>query len=172
MIQPGARFPNEQVGRAVHWYFNGLSYRAVAQEVAKVFGTDSPNRTSVSSWVQEYSRAAANALRHHRIGTGEKWLVEAFDVRLAGRDHYLWNVMDRESHYLLVSYLTNEWSVRVVTSVMERAEAAAVSLPETGVAYQDYSDVFWLLSKDDARISRYFVEVNICQGRSENVPEQ
>ena len=144
-----------QVGSALQWYFDGLSYRNVSLKVAEVFKTKPPDRSAVCNWVQLYSRTAAEALRDHRADTRGAWLVASEYVKICGRDFYLLNVMDFDSHYLLVSFLTEEWSGRLKAQIMERAEAAAFKLPKSIVG--DRSDqIAWLLYKDDPRFDRYF----------------
>ena len=155
LFRPGGRFPNVQVGSALQWYFDGLSYRDVSLKVAEVFDTKPPDRSTVFNWVQLYSRAAAEALRDHQADTRGAWLVASENVRICGRDFYLLNVMDFDSHYLLVSFLTEEWRGRLKAPIMERAEAAAFKLPES--IDVDHSDrVVWLLHDYDTRIVRYF----------------
>ena len=156
LFRPGGRFPNVQVGSALQWYFDGLSYRDVSLKVAEVFKTKPPDRSTVFNWVQLYSRAAAEALRDHRADTGGVRLVAGEYVKINGRHFRLWNVIDLDSHYLLISYLTEEWSEHVTAEVMERAEGAAVNLPESIVV--DRSDQpIWPLHKDDTRLDRYLV---------------
>ena len=154
LFRPGGRFPNVQVGSALQWYFDGLSYRNVSLKVAEVFKTKPPDRSAVCNWVQLYSRTAAEALRDHRADTRGAWLVASEYVRICGRDFYLLNVMDFDSRYLLVSFLTEEWSWGLKAQIMERAEAAAFKLPKfIDVDHSD--DVARLLYDYDTRIFRY-----------------
>ena len=123
-------------------------------KVAEVFKTKPTDRSTVCNWVQLYSHAAAEALRDHRADTRGAWLMASEYVRINGRYFRLWNIIDLDSHYLLISYLTEEWSEHVTAEVMERAEGAAVNLPKF-IDLDHSDDVARLLHDYDTRIVRY-----------------
>ena len=136
LIRSRARFPNSQVGWAVKRYFEGLTYREAAEDVGHVFGTMPPNQTSVRHWVRELTEKAEEALRGRRARTGEDWLEGDQIVRDEGRTLFLWNVMDIESRYLLVSHLTVGRDEETAVDILKRAVMASVDPPAVVIVRQ------------------------------------
>lgn len=127
----GYKFPSRQIGEALEWYFGGLSYEKVAKKLASEFDIRGPDRSTVYDWVREYARVAAEGLDGRRVNTGRVWLVWAYYVEIKRSPYWMWNVMDFETRYLLVSLLASERSELEAAEVIERAEAAVYNLPET-----------------------------------------
>ena len=48
------RYTDLQIGAALQWYFDGLSYRETARKVAREFGLKPPDGTTVYGWIQGY----------------------------------------------------------------------------------------------------------------------
>ncbi len=130
------RFPNRQVGWAVKRYFEGLTYREAAEDVGHVFVTKPPNQTSVRLWVREFTKRAEEALRGRRARTGEVWLKGDQIVRDGGRTFVLWNVMDIDSRYLLVSHLTVGRDEETAVDILKRAVTASVDPPGVVIVRQ------------------------------------
>ena len=130
------RFPNRQVGWAVKRYFEGLTYREAAEDVGHVFGTKPPDQTSVRLWVRELTGRAEEALRGRRVRTGEVWLMGEHYVKINKRTFVLWNVMDIDSRYLLVSRLTVGRDEETAVDILKRAVMASVDPPAVVIVRQ------------------------------------
>ena len=136
LIRSRARFPNRQVGWAVKRYFEGLTYREAAEDVGHVFVTKPPDQTSVRLWVRELTERAEEALRGRRVRTGEVWLMGEHYVKINKRTFVLWNVMDIDSRYLLVSRLTVGRDEETAVDILKRAVTASVDPPAVVIVRQ------------------------------------
>ena len=148
------KYPIQQIGAAVAWYFSDLSYRRVAQKVACEFKRRPPNSSSVCDWVQEYSRLAKEALGDLRVRTGKSWLDAAHPVEIGGRSFYLSHVMDYETRFLLDSSLAADWNEDERTEIRKRAESAAVKPPDN-TEVERYQSDFYMFLGDDPRFFMY-----------------
>ena len=128
--QRDQRYTDLQIGAELHWYFDGLSYRETARRVVREFGIETPDVASVHRWVQRYSRVVAGALVDYRANTGREWVVDEGKVEIGSAPFWLWNVMDRDTRYLLISHLTTDNDVHRAAVVLGKAKAAAVDPPE------------------------------------------
>lgn len=148
------KYPIQQVGAAIRWYFSGLSYRKVAPKLGCKFKRRPPNSSSVCDWVQEYSRLVTEALDDLRVRTGKKWLDAAHPVEIGGRRFHLSHVMDYETRYLLDSSLRAVWNAEELAGIRKRAESAAVRLPED-IEVERYRSDFYMFLGDDPRYFMY-----------------
>ena len=129
-FQQSRKFPIQQVGAALQGYFDGQSYREAARSIGRTFRTDPPDESNVFRWVQGYSRGAAEEMRKHKVPTGKEWVADEMQVNLRGKPHWLWNVQDRRSRYLLATHLTPKRDTRAGEIVMRKAKEAAANTPE------------------------------------------
>ena len=136
LIRSRARFPNWQVALVVKRYFEGLTYREAAEDVGHVLGTEPPDQTSVRLWVREYTKKAKEALRGRRVRMGEVWLMGEHYVKINKRTFVLWNVMDIDSCYLLVSRLTVGRDEETAVDILKRAVMASVDPPAAVIVRQ------------------------------------
>ena len=93
------RFPPEIIGHAVWLYFRfALSYRDVEELLAER-GVVLTYET-VRQWCRKFGQGYANALRHRRPRTGDKWRLDEVFVSINGATHYLWRAVDQDGHVL------------------------------------------------------------------------
>ena len=129
-FQESRRFPVQQIGSALQWYFDGLSYREVARNIGRTFRTAEPAESNVFRWIQGYSRGAIEALKDYKVNTGKEWVADEMQVNLGGKDFWVWTVMDRRSRFLLATHLTPKRDARAAEIAMRKAKEAAANLPE------------------------------------------
>lgn len=126
----GHRFPIQQVGLAVQAYFDGLSYRETARNLGHSFG-DSPNESTIYEWVQGYSRGVNEATEDLKVPTGDTWVADEIQLKTGGDRLWLWNVMDRDTRYLLATHLTPRRNARAAEIVFSKALKVAERPPST-----------------------------------------
>ncbi len=129
-FQRGRHFPVQQIGVALQGYFDGQSYREAARNVGRAFRTDPPDESNVFRWVQGYARGAAEEMRKRKVPTGREWVADEMQVNVGGKPHWLWNVQDRHSRFLLATHLTPKRDGRAAEIVMRKAQAQAANAPK------------------------------------------
>ena len=130
-IGKGKQYPVEQVGAALGWYFDGLSYREVARNMARHFKIPEPAEETIYRWVQAYAEDAVEAVKDNKAKTGTEWVADETKVKIDGEPYWLWNVMDAKTRFILAAYITHERDLKAATKVMKMARELAANPPET-----------------------------------------
>ncbi len=128
-IAKGKQYPIKQVGAALAWYFDGLSYREVARQLKNTFDIPEPTDNTIYQWVQAYSDEAVREAKDVKAHTGPVWSADETDVTIDGEHYWLWFVMDDETRYVLAALLTHRRDAKEAAKVMRIAKDAAVNLP-------------------------------------------
>ena len=130
-IMPSKQVPPDQVGAAIDMYYDGLSYRDVARNIASTFNVPQPSPDSVYRWVRDHSRRVIDRMRKEKAHTGSEWVADEMVVNVGGRKYWLWNVMDARTRYILAAHLTLTRNARDAKAVFQKAKDAAANLPKT-----------------------------------------
>ena len=129
-------YSNQQMGLALQSYFDGLSYREVARNIARTFDTVPPGESTIYRWVQDYGLAAFNAMSKEKISVGDRWVADEMVLRVDGVKYWLWSVMDAETRYILGIHLTPSRKREAAGVVIRKAIGAARKKPKTFVSDQ------------------------------------
>ena len=132
----GNKFTTQQMGLALQSYFDGLSYREVARNVARAFDIEAPDEATIFRWVQEYGRAAHDAMSRQKVSVGDRWVGDELQLRVDGRPFWLWSVMDAKTRYILSIHLTPRRTKEAAAVTIRKAIEAAGKQPKSFVSDQ------------------------------------
>ena len=118
-----------EIGAAVDMYFDGLSYRRVAENIGEHFGRPTKAAT-VYRWVNDLTAKAQDVVEHTPVEVGPEWVVDELQVRLGGKKYWIFNVMDADTRFILAAYLSLQRSGVAATAVLTRARNRAADPPE------------------------------------------
>lgn len=118
----------DMIAKALDLYFRGTSLRQVAEHFEQAYGLKVSAMT-VYRWVTHYSKVAAEWLDAQKATVGDVWHVDETVVNVNGDHRYLWNVMDRETRFLLATSVSQARSISETRAPLERAKAATDSRP-------------------------------------------
>ena len=119
-----------QVGAAVNMYYDGLSYKRIAENIAEMFDRPEPSKRSVYQWVRTYTNKAIDEMKEHKAHTGDEWVADEMVLKVGGRNYWNWNVMDSKTRYILASHLSDRREKIDAAAVMQKARDAAANLPK------------------------------------------
>ena len=128
---PGRRFPPEQVGAALGMFYNGMSYKQIAENMEDMFDIPEPSKATVYEWVRDYSARALESMKRHRARTGDEWVADELVVRVGGQKYWLFNLMDTRTRYILAAHLSKYRGASAARDLMRKGAANAVNLPKT-----------------------------------------
>jgi putative transposase len=118
----------EKIALALDLYFRGMSVRKVADHFAQVHNLRvSP--TTVYSWLIRYSRIAAEWMDRQGAGVGERWHIDETVVSIDGKKHYVWNVLDAETRFLLATHVSRDRSMADTRAPLHKAKQVADENP-------------------------------------------
>ena len=91
----GHRFPAEIISHAVWLYFRfPLSLRMV-EEMLAARGII-VSHESVRQWALKFGQDFANQIRRRLPYAGDKWHLDEIAIKIAGKKHWLWRVVDQD----------------------------------------------------------------------------
>ena len=140
------QFTAHQIGAAVDKYYSGMSYKQVAEHTEDFHGGYEPSTRSVHAWVKGYTDLARRFMagevgpdgtpqtatgKRVKADVGDHWVADELFLKVAGQQMYCWNVMDKDSRYVLAVHLSRHRGSRDAIKVMEKAAANAASPPAT-----------------------------------------
>jgi transposase-like protein len=105
-------------------YFKGLSMRSIADHINQIQGYRLSHLT-VYRWTQRYGRLIAQYTSRIRPKVSQKWHVDEMKVKFGGNWKWLWNVMDKDTRYLLASNITENREVENAREVFALAKEVA-----------------------------------------------
>ena len=150
------QFTAQQIADAVDSYYSGMSYKQVAEGLEDTYEVPEPAKSTVYAWVKAYTRLAQQYMRGEvgsdgteatatgkriRAQVGDHWVADEMQVHVGGKRLWLWNVMDRDTRYILAARLGPR-SLRAGIALFREAQRNAAKEPQTIttdglVAYED-----------------------------------
>jgi putative transposase len=107
------KFSPELITLTLDLYFSGLSLRKIARNVGNHFDIQI-NFSTIYTWIQRYIPVISNYVNSLKPQLGETWHADELFVKMKGGETrkgntgiaYLWNIMDRQSRFLIASKLS------------------------------------------------------------------
>lgn len=93
----GMRVPPEIIGAAISMYFNGESYRDVAETVG-MLGYPVTHK-AVMNWVEKFIPLIASYLASIRPRVSGRWRTDEMHMKVSGETSYLYAIIDDESRF-------------------------------------------------------------------------
>lgn len=118
----------ELIAKALDLYFRGVSLRQVASHFSQVYGLRLSPMT-VYRWIVHYSALAHEWMASQKAAVGGTWHVDERVVNVNGENHYLWNVMDSETRFLLASRISRGRGVTEARAAFKDAKALTEARP-------------------------------------------
>ena len=127
----GRKAPSNHIGAAIDLFYSGMSYKQMAEFMAKSYDIPEPSKETLYSWVRDYTDAAVEEMSQHPAQTSRHWVADEMQVKVGGEQLWNWNVMDAETRYILASHLSPNRDKRAAVAVGRKAAEAADEPPKT-----------------------------------------
>ena len=128
---PGFRFPPDQIGAAIGMFYNGMSYKQIAENMEDMFAIPEPSKRTIYKWVREYTDRALDAMQGHKARTGNEWVADEMQVKVGGQKMWLWNLMDSKTRFILAAHLSKRRDAYAARALMRKGAMNAWELPKT-----------------------------------------
>lgn len=126
----GRKYDAELVGATIFEVVMGLSIRNSARNISNRYGVPRPSTDTIFNWIKDYTEAGTYALRDVKARTGDTWVADEMFIDVGGENVYHWNVMDRDTRFLLASYVSKSRRADAATEAFSRALARADRPPK------------------------------------------
>jgi transposase-like protein len=133
-----AKFNEELVCLTLDLYFSGLSLRKIARSVSDHFNVDI-NYSTIYTWIQKYIPLISDYVNALTPQLSTQWHADELFVRMKGSPHqgrykglaFLWNVMDKETRFLLASKVSeNRDASGAIAALQQAIKNANGNLPD------------------------------------------
>ena len=127
----GRRMDAEVIGAAIRDFYSGMSYKQIAEAMADRHDIPEPSKATIYEWVRDFTDEAVKEMANHKAETSGHWVADELYVDVGGETAYLWNIMDRDTRYILASHLSPTRDGRAARAVLRKALDASDKPPET-----------------------------------------
>jgi len=125
-------------------YYKGMSVRSIKDHLNQIFGVKL-NHQTVLNWINKYEEKIGNYVKTLKPELSGQWHVDEMKVKFGGNWKWLWNVIDKDTRYLLASNITEKREVEDAREVFALAkEVAKGQRPERVISdgLQAYKQAF------------------------------
>lgn len=121
--------PVEQVSAALDMYYGGLPLDSIQRNIEQQYG----NRLSESAiyyWVIRFSKEAVEKSKDYKPDVGDVWIADETVVKIGGRNVWFWDIIDRDSRYLLASHISLTRTTKDAQILMQEAYEVTGKVPK------------------------------------------
>ena len=115
--------PVEQIGTSISSYYDGLSFADVARHL-KESGNE-VNESTVYRWVISYAEKAIRIFDTYTPKVSDFWVADETMIQFNNTHYWLWDLIDRDTRFLLASYLSPNRGTAQAQRLMELAAKRA-----------------------------------------------
>lgn len=121
--------PADQIGASLTMYYNGLSLSDVAEYLNETH--DNPvNPSTVYRWLLKYTEQAINVFDKFTPKACDTWIADETAIKFQDKLYWIWDIICRDSRFLLASYLSPNRGTREARVLMELATKKANTIPK------------------------------------------
>ncbi|MGD0718966.1 MAG: DDE-type integrase/transposase/recombinase, partial [Thermoplasmata archaeon] len=84
---------------------------------------------TIYNWIVHFSKVAAKWMDAQGASVGERWHVDETVVSVDGDRHYIWNVLDSETRFLLATHVSKDRSMADTRAPLHKAKRATADRP-------------------------------------------
>lgn len=118
----------EQIGASLEMYYTGSSLSDIAEFLKNVYHNP-VDRSTVYRWLIRYTKDAIRVFEEFTPKVGETWIADETALKFEDKIYWLWDVIDKDTRFLLASYLSPNRGTQQAKILMERAAKRADVAP-------------------------------------------
>ena len=126
---PCMRVKHQVIVTALDLYFEGLSVRKVQKQIENIYGVR-VSQVTVWKWIMKYARLVSEFIQRLRPVLSEKWHVDETVIRAGGEQRWFWEVIDRETRFLVATHLSGERTIDEVVELFRKGLDTAKARPK------------------------------------------
>ncbi len=109
-------------------YFKGISLRGI-QDHLKQFHNLSLDHSNILRRIQKYSKVINDYVKTLKPELSEQWHTDEMKIQAGGKWKWLWNVMDKETRYLITRKVSDKRRIKDSRNVLNQAKETAQKEP-------------------------------------------
>ncbi len=119
---------SELIGTSISSYYDGLSFADIARRLSE--SGNPVNESTVYRWVISYAEKAIHIMEAYKPKVSDVWIADETTLKFEKEIHWLWDIIDRDTRFLLASYLSDNRGTRQAQKLMELAAKRAGKVPK------------------------------------------
>jgi putative transposase len=126
---PYMQTPVEQVALALSLYYDGLSLNAICRNLKQAYGIY-PSSSTVYGWITRFTKEAIAKTKDIKPELGWVWLADETMIEIDGVKHWLWDIIDVKTRFLIASHISLKRTVDDAIMIMHKANRRAGKYPK------------------------------------------
>jgi putative transposase len=126
---PYMQTPVEQVALALSLYYDGLSLNAIRRNLKQAYGIY-PSSSTVYGWITRFTKEAIDKTKDIKPELGWVWLADETMIEIDGVKHWLWDIIDVKTRFLIASHISLKRTVDDAIMIMHKANRRAGKYPK------------------------------------------
>jgi len=137
--------PFIQAALALSMHYAGLSLNTIRKQLEHDF-LENHSRSSIFKWTNIYPRRVLEAVKNAQPGVGDSWIAIETELNLCGRQWWIWDVVDRDTLFLLTTLIPSRNHESQVKLLIDEAIERAGKSPREIIADRLAARVISLLT--------------------------
>jgi putative transposase len=125
----GMRTAVDQIGSALNMYYEGLSLADVSSQLDLSYHNP-VDRSTVYRWLIKYTKGAVELFEPIHPKVGDVWIADETVIKFNDVNHWMFDIIDRDSRFLLASYMSPNRGTQQAKILMELASERAGKIPK------------------------------------------
>jgi transposase-like protein len=156
--------PVEQVALALSLYYSGLSLNEISDNLKQAYGIH-PSSSTVYSWITRFTKDAIAKTKDIKPELGYVWLADETVIDIDGKKHWLWDIIDIKTRFLVASHISPKRTVDDAMILMHKANLRAGKYPKVIMtdSLSSYMEAISLTYKDKTKhlqVKKFTVKPN------------
>jgi len=125
----GMRTTVEQIGASLDMYYTGSSLSDIAHHL-DVYYHNAVERSTVYRWLLKFTKEAVKVFEPIHPKVGDVWIADETVIKFNDVNHWMFDCIDRDSRFLLASYMSPKRGTQQAKILMELASERAGKIPK------------------------------------------
>lgn len=125
----GMRTTIEQIGASLNMYYTGSSLTDIANILNATYHNP-VDRSTVYRWLLKFTQEAINYFDNVHPKVGDVWIADETVIKFNDINYWVFDIIDRDSRFLLASYMSPNRGTQQAKLLMELASKRAGKIPK------------------------------------------
>jgi transposase-like protein len=122
----------EQIGASLAMYYTGSSLSDIAQFLKQTY--DNPvDRSTVYRWLVRFTKDVIGIFEEFKPKVSDTWIADETAIKFSDKPYWIWDMIDRDTRFLLASYLSPNRGTKEARILMELASKRADTIPANAI---------------------------------------
>lgn len=122
------RTPIELIGASLDMYYTGSSLTDIANHLTQIHNNP-VDRSTIYHWLIRFTKEAISLLGQYKPKVSDTWIADETALKFQDKLYWVWDIIDRDTRFLLASYLSPNRGTREARILMELASKRADAVP-------------------------------------------